>query len=470
MNELKDWITEKFDLHSDRAPVEEIFERIKSGAAIKGTNMSILVLAMLIASIGLNMNSTAVVIGAMLISPLMGGIMAIGYGLATYDSAYVKKSFLRLLFQVVFCVLSSTIYFWLSPISTASSELLARTEPTIWDVLIAVFGGLAGIIGLTRKEKSNVLPGVAIATALMPPLCTAGYGLASHSMKFFGGAIYLFFINCVFICLATFLVLKMIHIPAKQYVSEEVLAKQKKYLIVISLVTIIPSMYMAYQSIQNNILQVQIAAYVDKYINSSADRQTVSYFLNKEANVLEIALIGTPYTDKQITVLKDHLIEYDALQGLKLNIIQNNQKILDEHEFADLFDKQLKKENKVIAGTPQNDLEKFQKLSSLYYPSFQQIQNNQKQIQSVRGKAKILFPDIVDIDGTTFNTVDKNGKIEVQYYMIIIDVSKPISQDDAMKLKHWLEKELSMGVILNIQMKTDHPENLVSGNGVNWEL
>ena len=153
--------------------------------------MCILMLAILIASIGLNMNSTAVIIGAMLISPLMGGITAIGYGIATNDLTLSKGAAIRLCIQVVICLITSTIYFTISPITTASSELLARTTPTAWDVLIALFGGLAGVIGQTRKEKSNVIPGVAIATALMPPLCTAGYGLARHRLDYFGGALYL---------------------------------------------------------------------------------------------------------------------------------------------------------------------------------------------------------------------------------------------------------------------------------------
>lgn len=238
-----------FDLNADRASMEEISERIESGALLKGTNMAILILAMFIASIGLNMNSTAVIIGAMLISPLMGVIMAIGYGIATYDTAYVRKSFLKLLFQIGFCILTSTIYFYISPISTASSELLARTEPTIWDVLIALFGGLAGIIGITRKEKSNVIPGVAIATALMPPLCTAGYGIATHSLKFFSGALYLFCINGVFICLSTFIVLKFIKVPAKQYVSIQVLRRQKFYCQVVNDVKTKNIVYMKMQSI-----------------------------------------------------------------------------------------------------------------------------------------------------------------------------------------------------------------------------
>lgn len=163
-------IRSAFSLEEGSASPEEIRQSILSGAHVKGTNLCILVLAILIASIGLNMNSTAVIIGAMLISPLMGGIMAVGYGFALGDLRLSRRAFIGLLFQVIVCIVASTLYFSLSPISTAHSELLARTMPTVWDVLIAVCGGLAGIIGVTRKEKTNVIPGVAIATALMPPL------------------------------------------------------------------------------------------------------------------------------------------------------------------------------------------------------------------------------------------------------------------------------------------------------------
>lgn len=164
MNQLRKILNDTFNLNTDCASQEEIAERIRSGGQLRGTNMCIMILAMFIASIGLNMNSTAVIIGAMLISPLMGGIMNIAYGIAVYDMAHVRHAFMKLGFQVVFCVLVSTVYFMLSPITAPSNELLARTSPTIWDVLIAVFGGLAGIIGITREEKvSNVIPGVAIA-------------------------------------------------------------------------------------------------------------------------------------------------------------------------------------------------------------------------------------------------------------------------------------------------------------------
>ncbi len=468
MNWLKRWLSDIFDLHSDIASVDEIAERIENGALLKGPNMSILVLAMFIASIGLNMNSTAVIIGAMLISPLMGGIMAIGYGLATYDSSYVRKSFLRLLFQVLFCIMASTIYFLLSPISTASSELLARTEPTIWDVLIACFGGLAGIIGLTRQEKSNVIPGVAIATALMPPLCTAGYGIASQSMKFFGGAIYLFFINCVFICLSTFIVLKFIHIPAKHYVSAEILKRQKKLLLFVTLATIIPSLYLAYQSVQNNLTQRQTAQYINTYINSTEDRQTVSYNLNTNTNSLEIALLGKPFSTDEIVLLKNHLKEFSYLEGFTLKIIQNQATPVDETTLEEFFHKKIGKPDSLTAKNPKDELLKLQKLTSLYYPSFQQLKTTEKLIASINEKAKILFPNISYINGTTFNKIDETGNIVHSQFIIIIYVNEKLSGERATILKQWLEKELSSSIILNIHLETTTPTQSISGDGINW--
>ena len=188
-------IRSMFTLRQDVASYEEIENTIVSGSKLQGTNACILMLAILVASVGLNTNSTAVIIGAMLISPLMGGLTAIAYGFATNNLTLAKFSAVRLLAQVIISVVTSFVYFSISPINTASSELLARTSPTVWDVLIATGGGFAGIIGQTRKEKSNGIPGVAIAPALMLTLCTAGYGLARHNMRYFGGAMYLFFIN-----------------------------------------------------------------------------------------------------------------------------------------------------------------------------------------------------------------------------------------------------------------------------------
>lgn len=257
MEQIKKIVKQAFNIHGDKASYDEIHNRIVSGAEIKGTNLCILVLAIFIASIGLNMNSTAVIIGAMLISPLMGGIMAIGYGIATVDFKMVRNSAVGLTIQVIACLIISSLYFAISPIKTASSEILARTSPTIWDVLIACFGGLAGIIGTTREEKSNVIPGVAIATALMPPLCTAGYGIANGSLSYFFGALYLFIINTYFICLTSTIVLIALEVPKKEkhHASDHTFTKEawlrlRHKIIRNTIILIIPSIFFAARLVQ----------------------------------------------------------------------------------------------------------------------------------------------------------------------------------------------------------------------------
>lgn len=199
------YLRDRFDLEEGKEDELETIDYISKNVEFKGANLWILIFAIFVASIGLNVNSTAVIIGAMLISPLMGPIMGIGLAAGINDFELLKRSFRNLGVAVFIAILTSTVYFYITPIHDAQSELLARTEPTVWDVLIALFGGLAGIIAGSRKEKSNAVPGVAIATALMPPLCTAGYGLATGNLYYFIGAFYLFFINSVFISLSTYL-------------------------------------------------------------------------------------------------------------------------------------------------------------------------------------------------------------------------------------------------------------------------
>lgn len=242
-----------FSLSSDTASHEEIYIRLVSGAAIKGTNMCVLILAILIASIGLNMNSTAVIIGAMLISPLMGSIIAFSYGLASGDWQISRHYALGFLLQIAISLMTSTLYFSITPISSSTSELLARTTPTIWDVLIAFCGGLAGCIGSTRKDKANnVIPGVAIATALMPPLCTAGYGLATRQFHYFFGAFYLFTLNTYFICLASVLVLMLLKVPRHSVLHAETRRRVTRRLVVTTIVLLLPSLVFAARLIERD--------------------------------------------------------------------------------------------------------------------------------------------------------------------------------------------------------------------------
>lgn len=246
-----DILKDAFSLENDTADQNEIRNRLIAGGQVTGSNLGILMLAILIASIGLNMNSTAVIIGAMLISPLMGSIQAAAYAIASADLKLFRKSALGLFFQISISLLTSTLYFKVSPISTATSELLARIQPTIWDVLIALCGGLAGIIGITRTEKSNVIPGVAIATALMPPLCTCGYGIATAQWDFLLGAGYLFCVNAYFILFASTLILEILNVPKKHVdLSEKQRQAIKRRIIVNTIIVILPSLLVAYNMVQ----------------------------------------------------------------------------------------------------------------------------------------------------------------------------------------------------------------------------
>ncbi|MGN1419373.1 MAG: DUF389 domain-containing protein [Acutalibacteraceae bacterium] len=242
---MKEKVKEAFSLYHDTADYAEIKDRIISGGKVTGTNLCILMMAILIASVGLNMNSTAVIIGAMLISPLMGSIQAMGYGVATGDIVQIKKSGIGFLFQIVISLITSTLYFCLSPISTQTSELLARTQPNIWDVMIATCGGIAGMIGATRKEKSNVIPGVAIATALMPPLCTCGYGIAHGSLRIALGAGYLFLVNTYFIFLSSVLILIVLKVPQEGEFSQKQKKRMNRRLILNTVIILIPCLVVA---------------------------------------------------------------------------------------------------------------------------------------------------------------------------------------------------------------------------------
>ncbi|MBR6887525.1 MAG: DUF389 domain-containing protein [Selenomonadaceae bacterium] len=461
MESFKKAFGELFSLHEDSASMAEIVERIKSGGVLKGTNMCILVLAIFIASIGLNMNSTAVIIGAMLISPLMGNIIALGYGMAAYDTQYVKESFLKLSFQVFLSVLTSAIYFSLTPITTASPELIARTAPTIWDVLIAIFGGTAGIIGLTREERGNVIPGVAIATALMPPLCTAGYGIATHSTTFLLGALYLFFINSFFICLSAFAVLKILRVPAKEYISEKKFRQQKIYLIILGVIVILPSLRMAHLSIEENLENVQTKNFVETKFNTQ-NRQAVSYKLNPQEEILEIISIGQVTSDADIDYLQKEMLEYSYLQNYRLNVVQNEFRAgMDEKAVNELLQNTLNSGKYVgIREHETAELKKYKSLSATYYPIYQRNLEQKKLLEKLNQRLMAAFPKVSRAEGGEILSEER--------FMMIIYVKERVTAEEAGRIKKFLETEVEMPITMNIQVDSANASGLISGNGIIW--
>jgi uncharacterized hydrophobic protein (TIGR00271 family) len=265
---IKSFLGEYLDLRKDKDNELATVDSIRKGVEFKGANLWILIFAIFMASLGLNVNSTAVIIGAMLISPLMGPIMGVGLSVGLNDFELMKRSLKSFLITTAFSVTTATIFFLLAPIAGSQSELLARTSPTIYDVFIALFGGLAGVVALSTKEKGNVIPGVAIATALMPPLCTAGYGLASGNLIYFLGAFYLYFINSVFISLATFLGVRVMHFQRKEFVDKTREKTVRKYIVLIVVLTMCPAVYLTFGIIKSTFYEAAANSIESKAIAS----------------------------------------------------------------------------------------------------------------------------------------------------------------------------------------------------------
>lgn len=241
INSVRAIVRRAFSLREDKAENDEIRDRLLSGGKVTGTNLSVMICAMIIASVGLNTGSTAVIIGAMLISPIMGSILAVAYGTASVDVDIVKKHMIGFAFQIILSVAASTIYFLLSPIKEPTSELLARTQPSFYDVIIASAGGFAGIIGQTREDKANnIIPGVAIATALMPPLCTCGYSIANGNWHMLGGASYLFLVNAYFIFLSSTVILSIFGIPKAREMTEAQWRRLRVRMVRNTILTLLP--------------------------------------------------------------------------------------------------------------------------------------------------------------------------------------------------------------------------------------
>ena len=302
------------NLYQGEEKKEKVIEDILSNISFRGANLWILACAILIASIGLNVNSTAVIIGAMLISPLMGPIVGAGFALATYDFDLLKKTGRSLLIATVVSLIVSFIYFYISPFKDAQSELLARTSPTIYDVFIAFVGGLVGAISLTREDKGNPIPGVAIATALMPPLCTAGFGLATGNFSYFLGAFYLYSINCFFIGIATFLIIKYLKYTPKNTGNEALNKRLRVVITTLVILIVTPSLYLAYSLLEEKKFHENVAHYITAEFENSG--YTIIYkkiHYNTNPKSIELAFLDKKFSDEELKTLQSNLKSFNLL-------------------------------------------------------------------------------------------------------------------------------------------------------------
>ena len=334
----------------------EFREKLYDDLHVRLRDTVILMCSIFIASIGLNMNSTAVIIGAMLISPLMTPIIGLGFGLAIFDTRLIKQSLGVLFTQVLVSLLVSTLYFWISPLSYASSELIARTSPTIWDVLIAIAGGIAGVIGSRKKEANNIVPGVAIATALMPPICTAGYGLASGNVRFLFGALYLFSINCVFIMLTNIVGTKIMMKKSALSSFKELNIKMKIGLISLIVLLVLPASYSAFTLTMNEKRKQEIKQFVGKEFSNYT---VINQVYKSKKNELVLTVVGDPISEEELETIRQKQASYgiESVQ-LKVNQVNNSQKLDSEmtKEFYENIDKYI--DQKLSEKDSQDDLVK----------------------------------------------------------------------------------------------------------------
>lgn len=377
----------RFDLHEGKEDELETIDYIRKNIEFKGANLWILIFAIFVASVGLNVNSTAVIIGAMLISPLMGPIMGIGMAAGINDFELLQKSMKNLGIAILISILTSTIYFSFTPLDDAQSELLARTEPTIWDVLIALFGGLAGIVAGSRKEKSNAIPGVAIATALMPPLCTAGYGLATANLYYFFGAFYLFFINSVFISLSTYLIVRFMKFPKKEFLDPKREKTVKTYITIFTILTIVPSVYLAYNIVKRTFWEKA----ANQFLSTELDlprTQVISSVLRYDADssVIEVSLIGERINDEEIETMSRKLPAFN-LNNTYLRIKQSGDSGTDMNVLRSDILKDLYERNELL-------IQDKDKKIALLERELAEYGSSNAQVLDIATEAKVNHPNL----------------------------------------------------------------------------
>ena len=419
---------------SDEIDYENASTSIRKNIAFRGTNVFILACAIIIASVGLNVNSIPVIIGAMLISPVMGPIMGFGLGLGTQDNELVKNALKNFAVMVAISILASSLFFILSPLSLVNpSELLARTRPTIYDVFIALFGGFAGIIETSRKDKGSVITGVAIATALMPPLCTIGYGISIWKGSVIFGALYLFTINSIFIALATFFAVKYFRFPVVETTSEKKkLSKSVMYIILIAV--IVPSVLSAIQMVQEN----NFLSHADKVV--AENRNLGKCFIydykthyTRNSQSLDLFLAGETLTPEA----REKLYKNAESYGIKRSQIVF-------HEDATSVREDLS-EAEIIKGIYEHTDQQIKQLTDSINKLESLIADYQSKEIPVQAISKELFaqyPEITNLSLSRGSSVGAQGK-EKEQIVAFITSNAPIDTELQDRIERWLKVRLN---------------------------
>lgn len=428
----KQMVSERLSLTEDKADDNIIDERIRGDIYMKGANLWILMFAIFVASIGLNVNSTAVIIGAMLISPLMGPIMGMGYGAGINDFILIRHSFKNLAIATFIGLLTSTLYFLVSPLDTAQSELLARTTPTVWDVLIGLFGGLAGIVAVTRKEKNNVIPGVAIATALMPPLCTAGFGLATGHWSYFFGAFYLYTINFVFIALSAFLIVRLFNITEKKYVDPDVAKRAQHYIIAVAIATILPSSYLAYQLVSKEVFKAKATSFVNEQLNFK-NTNVAQIKIDPKSQEVKVFLIGDHVPKSELNNISARLASA-GLEKAHLKVYQYGE--LDKLDVTTL-------KAEIITDLYKNtkaDLQDKEKKIVQLKEKIRLLSHDREYYTAIPNELQTLFPKVDNVLlSQNYDPMAADQNLSENRLILNADAKKRLTKEERQKIELWLK-------------------------------
>ena len=446
---LRDFARSTMNLAED-SDQEGTIETIKKDMVFRGYVVWILICSIFIASIGLNVNSTAVVIGAMLISPLMGPILAIGLSVGTNDWEMLKRALKNFGVMVAVALLTSTIYFLTTPLREAQPELLARTKPTFLDALIAIFGGLAGIIGVSRRNRGNVIPGVAIATALMPPLCTAGYGLATGHWSYFFGAFYLFTLNSIFIAGATFLIVRYLRFPLVSFINMETERRVKRYMIGFVIIVLLPSAWIFYGLVKETIFLGKAEAFINHNLEFSGT-EVISRKITYTDTIsrIDVFIMGEPVSQQTQQQLERQMLQ----EGLENTVLKIHQPKDVSTDIAGKLSKEVRVG--ILEDLYQRNeelmLEKEAKISALENKLFE-YRKDSIPFSNIREEIRINHPKVSRF--AYANTVEMNGKgIDTipTFLLNWDDISSKEKKEQTQTLERWLKARLSLDTLRTIE-------------------
>ena len=420
-----------FNAFPEKDCEDEVVAQISDGVDFHGATLWVLIFAIFIASLGLNVNSTAVIIGAMLISPLMGPIIGMGLAVGIADLKLFKRALTNYLITTVISVVTATIYFTISPITEAQSELLARTSPTLYDVLIALFGGAAGILAISTKSKNNVIPGVAIATALMPPLCTAGYGLAVSNTSYFFGAFYLYFINTVFIAFTTCIGVRLLHFHRKKFVDREKMKRVNYYIISIVIITMLPAGYMTWSIIKQSVTENNVEKFVRDELNNNGT-YIISYEYDSKTKTLNVVAIGKPISVGAIAKAQKSMADY-KLGDYTLKVIQGAS---SDSLLA------IQRNKKGLAVTGEGNSSKWQEQAYqnvalqkqlAAYTRYPVLANDMKR------ELKVVCPAAKSLVLSQSSECFLDTALTKGYVMAVVKTNNTLAKDDRQQLYEWLK-------------------------------